>query len=429
MKPEQFSSIASFSDSALRLRRVCLLGGASLLSSSVAFTALPARANPEVEGEAPTPVESVPAIAPAETSAEALLTPHVTANPAVEAAPVEPQPSAHGVSPEELLQPHVTANPTVETAPAAPSVEIIAPETPADYADAPGSVDGVFIDPTDYSLGATASPSGPAVIFSDRSTGCQLTVGQGQAIPNQVCSSAPAVASQNLEQAGQGSDGGGLSIGPVTIGGSGITVGGTTVVSREYFNERIRPLNLLRRGAEEFVFPLATPAPITSLFGWRTHPIFGDRRFHSGTDLGAPTGTPVLATKDGEVSVAEYLGGYGNTVILRHEDGTQETRYAHLSQILVDTGEKVKQGDVVGLVGSTGNSTGPHLHFELRELTAQGWVLIDPDELMNQTVASLIGVLNNPLHALGLSGEDAKAEKSDVKNLELPYRPAQPNAS
>ncbi|MEO1300478.1 MAG: M23 family metallopeptidase, partial [Cyanobacteria bacterium J06636_16] len=312
----------------------------------------------------------------------------------------------------------------------APSVELIAPEASGDYADAPSEgVDGVFIDPTDYSLGATASPSGPAVIFSDRSTGCQLTVGQGQSIPNQVCASAPDVAGQNLEQAGEGSGGGGLSIGPVTIGGNGITVGGTTVVSREYFNESIRPLNLLRRGAEEFVFPLATPAPITSLFGWRTHPIFGDRRFHSGTDLGAPTGTPVLAAKDGEVSVADYLGGYGNTVILRHEDGTQETRYAHLSQILVNTGEKVKQGEVVGLVGSTGNSTGPHLHFELRELTAQGWVLIDPDELMQHTVASLVGVLNNPLHALGLAGEEAETEKSDLKNLELPYRPAQPNAS
>ena len=445
MKPEQFSSIASFADGASRLRQVCLLGGASLLSSSVAFAALPVRANPDLEGDvsapveavpAPIPVEAVPVPIPVETSAESLLTPHVTSSPAIEAAPVAPQPSTHGVSPEALLQPHVTANPIVETAPAGPSVEIIAPVAPADHADAPESVDGVFIDPTDYSLGATASPSGPTVIFSNRSTGCQLTVGQGQAIPDGVCSSAPAVASQNFEQAEPGSSSsaneGGFSIGPVTIGGNGITVGGTTVVSREYFNERVRPLNLLRRGAEEFVFPLATPAPITSLFGWRTHPIFGDRRFHSGTDLGAPTGTPVLATKDGEVSVAEYLGGYGNTVILRHEEGTQETRYAHLSQILVNAGEKVKQGEVVGLVGSTGNSTGPHLHFELRELTAQGWVLIDPDELMNHTVASLVGVLNNPLHALGLSGEDAKTtetEKSEVKNLELPYRPAQPNAS
>ncbi|MEO1300611.1 MAG: hypothetical protein AAFW75_33580, partial [Cyanobacteria bacterium J06636_16] len=118
MKPEQFSSIASFSDSASRLKRVCLLGGAGLLSSSFAFTALPARANPEVEGEVPTSVEAVPTIVPVETSAESLLTPHVTTNPAVETPPAEPQPSTHGVSAEELLQPHVTANPTIETSPA-----------------------------------------------------------------------------------------------------------------------------------------------------------------------------------------------------------------------------------------------------------------------------------------------------------------------
>jgi murein DD-endopeptidase MepM/ murein hydrolase activator NlpD len=209
-------------------------------------------------------------------------------------------------------------------------------------------------------------------------------------------------------------------------------VGGTTVISREYFNERLRTLNLLRRGAEEFVFPLAIPAPITSLFGWRQHPIFGDRRFHAGTDLGAPEGTPVLATKDGEVYIADYLGGYGLTVILRHEDGTLETRYAHLSQILVRPGETIKQGEVVGLVGSTGNSTGPHLHFELRELTAQGWVLHDPDDLLNYAVANLVDTLNNPLQALGLAEADPEqdaAKKLGEKSLELPYRPAQPNAS
>ncbi|MEM9002079.1 MAG: peptidoglycan DD-metalloendopeptidase family protein [Cyanobacteria bacterium P01_F01_bin.86] len=429
MKPEQFSSTALYSDSVSLLKRVCLLGGAGLLSGSVVLVALPARANSEVESEVPTSVEAVPEIAPVETSAESLLKPHVTANPAVEAAPVTPQPSTHGVSPEALLKPHVTANPEVEVAPATPTVEIVTPEVPGDYADAP-DVDGVLIDPTDYSLGATASPSGPAVIFSNRSTGCQLTLDQGQSIPNQTCASsqsAPAIANWEAEQDGAAS-GGGISVGPVSINGNGITVGGTTVISREYFNERVRPLNLLRRGAEEFVFPLATPAPITSLFGWRNHPIFHERRFHSGTDLGAPTGTPVLAVKDGEVSVAEYLGGYGYTVILRHEEGTQETRYAHLSQILVDPGEQIKQGEVVGLVGSTGNSTGPHLHFELRELTAQGWVLIDPDELMSLTVASLVDALNNPLQALGITDEDAKAEKS-VKEMSLPYRPAQPNAS
>ena len=426
MKPEQFSSTASFSDGTSLLRWVCLLGGAGVLSSSAALIALPAGANPDAEGEAPIAVESVPEVTPVETSAESLLTPHVTANPAVETAPASPQPSTHGLSVEDLLRPHVTTNPEIETA---PSGDIFAPVVPSEHAESAEGVDGVFIDPTDYSLGATAAPDNPSLIFSDRSTGCQLTLGQGESIPSQTCGSSEA--DWETEQANSGGNsGGGITVGPVSINGNGISVGGTTVISREYFNERVRSLNLLRQGAEEFVFPLSTPAPITSLFGWRNHPIFGDRRFHSGTDLGAPTGTPVLAVKDGEVSVAEYLGGYGYTVILRHESDTQETRYAHLSRILVEPGEAVKQGEVVGLVGSTGNSTGPHLHFELRELTAHGWILIDPDELMNFTVASLVDALNNPLQALGLA-EGADSEKADSPQnmMDLPYRPAQPNAS
>lgn len=429
MKPEQFSSTASFSDGTSLLRWVCLLGGASFLSSSAALIALPARANPEVEGEAPVSVESVPEVTPVETSAESLLTPHVTANPAVETAPASPQPSTHGVSVEDLLHPHVTTNPEIESAPLnpQPSGDIFAPVVPAEHAETDDSVDGVFIDPTDYSLGATTAPDNPSLIFSDRSTGCQLTLGQGQSIPNQTCGSSENSWETEQASGGEGS-GGGITVGPVSINGNGITVGGTTVISREYFNERVRSLNLLRQGAEEFVFPLSTPAPITSLFGWRTHPIFGDRRFHSGTDIGAPSGTPVLAVKDGEVSVADYLGGYGYTVILRHENSTQETRYAHLSRILVEPGEAVKQGEVVGLVGSTGNSTGPHLHFELRELTAHGWILIDPDELMNFTVASLVDALNNPLQALGLA-EGGENEKTDKNMTDLQYRPAQPNAS
>jgi pyruvate/2-oxoglutarate dehydrogenase complex dihydrolipoamide acyltransferase (E2) component len=73
-----------------------------------------------------------------------------------------------------------------------------------------------------------------------------------------------------------------------------------------------------------------------------------------------------------------------------------------LSQLLVRPGETVEQGDVVGLVGSTGNSTGPHLHFEVRQLTAQGWVLVNPNDLLRQTVANFVDVLNQPLQALGV---------------------------
>jgi murein DD-endopeptidase MepM/ murein hydrolase activator NlpD len=122
-------------------------------------------------------------------------------------------------------------------------------------------------------------------------------------------------------------------------------------------------------------FPLALPAAITSAFGWRVHPISGTRRFHSGTDLGAAIGTPVHAAYAGRVEIAHWQGGYGNLIELHH--GHQKTRYAHLSKIVVKPGQRVQQGSVIGLVGSTGNSTGPHLHFELLKLTSNGWSAID----------------------------------------------------
>ncbi|WP_119260934.1 M23 family metallopeptidase [cyanobacterium endosymbiont of Rhopalodia gibberula] len=127
----------------------------------------------------------------------------------------------------------------------------------------------------------------------------------------------------------------------------------------------------------DLMYPLPLVASITSAFGWRTHPISGTGRQHSGTDIGAPIGTPVLAAYDGEVSQSDWLGGYGLTVILRHLEGTQESRYAHLSKVYVQPGEWVDQGAVIGRVGSTGYSTGPHLHFEWRHLTDQGWVAVD----------------------------------------------------
>jgi hypothetical protein len=125
-------------------------------------------------------------------------------------------------------------------------------------------------------------------------------------------------------------------------------------------------------------FPLPIPAALTSAFGWRVHPIFGDRRFHAGIDLGAPQGTPVIAAVSGRVAVADYMGGYGLTVVLENQDVALRNLYAHLSGIAVQPGIWVEQGSVIGWVGSTGNSTGPHLHFEAQQLTDNGWVAVDP---------------------------------------------------
>jgi murein DD-endopeptidase MepM/ murein hydrolase activator NlpD len=130
-------------------------------------------------------------------------------------------------------------------------------------------------------------------------------------------------------------------------------------------------------------YPLSAAAPITSAFGWRQHPISGDRRFHSGTDLGASQGMPVLAAATGRVTGAKSMGGYGLAVTIEH-DGRHETLYGHLSELMVRSGEMVRSGQVIGLVGSTGSATGPHLHFELRRQSPKGWIALDPTPLLRQ---------------------------------------------
>lgn len=135
-------------------------------------------------------------------------------------------------------------------------------------------------------------------------------------------------------------------------------------------------------------YPLSFAAPITSLFGWRTHPITGDRRFHAGMDIAAPTGTPILAAEKGQVEMADWMGGYGLAVTINH-DQRQQTLYGHMSEILVRPGQWVEPGMIIGRVGSTGNSTGPHLHFEVRHLTANGWVAVDPSMQLQAGMNSL----------------------------------------
>ncbi|BAY15691.1 peptidase M23B [Anabaenopsis circularis NIES-21] len=143
------------------------------------------------------------------------------------------------------------------------------------------------------------------------------------------------------------------------------------------------------RGGSGINYPLSVPATITSLFGWRVHPITGDRRFHAGTDLGAPMGTPILAAAKGQVDTAGWVGGYGLTVILTHSSA-QQTLYGHMSEIFVQPGQVVEPGMVIGRVGSTGNSTGPHLHFEVRHLTQDGWVAVDPNGELQAGLSQLI---------------------------------------
>jgi murein DD-endopeptidase MepM/ murein hydrolase activator NlpD len=140
-----------------------------------------------------------------------------------------------------------------------------------------------------------------------------------------------------------------------------------------------------------FYYPLPQVEAFTSPYGWRIHPVYGDRRLHSGVDLGAPEGMLVLSAHSGYVRYADWGDGYGNMVIVEYADGKYQTLYAHLSEILVKDGDSVRPRQVIGKVGSTGGVTGPHLHFELQKKTDGEFVAIDPMSQV-KAVEAYVGV-------------------------------------
>ena len=116
-------------------------------------------------------------------------------------------------------------------------------------------------------------------------------------------------------------------------------------------------------GTGQFMWPCN--GPITSYYGWRTHPIFGTTKYHSGMDIAVDSGTPIHAADSGTIVYSGWLGGYGNCVMIDHGGGLV-TLYAHNSALNVGEGQYVSKGTVVAYAGSTGYSTGPHCHFEVR---------------------------------------------------------------
>lgn len=328
-------------------------------------------------------------------------------------APAEPSVSPAAVEP-------IFAAPIAPTSevPAAPEPAIAAPVVPESAASAPSGptaapeTNGAYIDPQEYHLGATqteAYRSPNEVILTERTTGCQLVLPEAQGIPGNLCATRtvlipaePATGSFSGEAYDP------TTVAPrVTLSGaiSSLPVPESAGNRRTGFGQysfnrasssaykTANPLKWLIGDGKQMLFPLPMPVPITSAFGWRLHPISGVWRLHTGIDLGAPLGTPVLAAFAGQVTLADFLGGYGLSVFLEHNQGKQETRYAHLSEVFVQPGQWVKQGSVIGLVGSTGNSTGPHLHFEMLELTPEGRVAVDPGVALKTSLAQLVKAL------------------------------------
>jgi murein DD-endopeptidase MepM/ murein hydrolase activator NlpD len=364
------------------------LSSLGVLSTTLAYTQTIANAQtgatPSVSASpASRTVESFPVaanIAPPETVSR----PEVAASPAAElevpeATIAAPMPSPDSRSAADLLPPTATPLPPTEAiapADAAPVVELIerpaaapspAPQPAAPSRDRAADKKGIAkttapktTQPTKLPAKAAVKPAAPAVV----------PVVQAE-IPAAPIAEAP------------------VQVGPISLSNNGISFSTTAI--QPYFNPQLRlppmpGLDQLRMG-----FPIAIPAPITSLFGWRVHPISGTQRLHTGTDIGAPMGAPIMASLGGRVILADNMGGYGITVAIEHDNGTRQTLYAHMSELFVRPGDIVQQGTVIGRVGSTGASTGPHLHFELRQMLPDGtWVAQDASQHLEQSMVKLV---------------------------------------
>jgi len=136
----------------------------------------------------------------------------------------------------------------------------------------------------------------------------------------------------------------------------------------------------LQRNTQPNIWPI--DGRLMGPFGRRSDPFSGEGALHTGVDISAPMGTPVKAGADGVVSYAQYYGGYGKLVIVTHNSGLQ-TYYAHLSKFDVIAGQEIRQGELVGRVGSTGRVTAPHLHYEVRV----GGVPVNPYRFLVRTMA------------------------------------------
>lgn len=152
---------------------------------------------------------------------------------------------------------------------------------------------------------------------------------------------------------------------------------------------------------------------VSSPFGMRTHPVYGEPRFHAGVDLTAPVGTPIYAAATGTLELAASGRGYGKLVVLRHDDG-YSTRYAHLASWAsgLRYGERVEQGQLIGYVGRTGTTTGPHLHFEVRRYDQP----IDPLTLTSRGFVA-------PLAGQARVAFDERVEAARMRLAALPTQP------
>jgi murein DD-endopeptidase MepM/ murein hydrolase activator NlpD len=222
--------------------------------------------------------------------------------------------------------------------------------------DGKGLGAGTMTDTMDIELGRQLASGGGIGLAPILQTALERQVGSG--------SSAAAAAATSVAGAGTPLYAAPASTSPVAAldaAGTLSSSGYTATAARSAWS---KAASLAAGSSEELSVPLPVAAPVSSHYGWRTDPFSGTNRFHAGVDIAAPYGREVPSAEAGQVVFAGAQGGYGNTVVIEHQGGVQ-TRYAHLSSIQVVPGEEVDAGSVIGRVGSTGRSTGPHLHFEV----------------------------------------------------------------
>lgn len=288
----------------------------------------------------------------------------------------EPPPSSSETvteSPKPSSPPTVTFEPTEQETENPPTVQQPETQPSSPTTNETDTATREFIDLSGYSDQGQPNLPEPRVEVSDRANQCTTVIENGQLV------SGSCNVSENNNNAEPGLvDIGALPELPQTFQ-KPVSPRKPEVRATYTPPEDLPQLKLPGNGDSRLLFPLARATAISSNYGWRIHPIFGNRRFHTGTDFTAPEGTPVVATKSGRVVLADYSSGYGLIVGIRH-DGSNESRYAHLSQIHVKPGQWVEQGTVIGRVGSTGLSTGPHLHFEWRIRKGSRWIAVNAGE-------------------------------------------------
>ncbi len=369
-----------------------LMSGITLLSSSFVI----AQENIESSSES-----SVVPVAPAPELPEPVAPAPVAPTPELPE-PVAPAPKANHSPPPQLSAPRVSvpSQPPVNAAELLPAPQPIAPQPEPKITPENNSA---YIDPTPYN----AQPT-PSVIFETRngvnnpSQNPVKPVNKPQSLNNSshnlrversynhqqnlVYTRKNQNNQLNNQRGNNQNFQSNYSYQPTIISQNNQKA----ITEPTVYNRATRVIKRYIPTNTSLLYPLSIPAPITSAFGWRVHPISGAGRLHAGTDIGAPSGTPVLAAYQGRVENAGSLGGYGLAVTILHEDSSQESLYGHLSQIFVQSGQWVEQGTVIGLVGSTGYSTGPHLHFEWRHRTASGWVAVDAGDHLKLAMEALI---------------------------------------